>query len=119
MKFLLSILLLLAPVLFTGCGSTPTQSVIKAEAPIITGVNASMTAWASFVNAGKATQTQVDAVKNAYETYFNAQQIVKGALETSLSTTNSNSADISSANKAVANAESALLSLLSQYLPTN
>lgn len=116
-KLCLIALLLNAPLLYNGCGSTPVQTAIKAEAPVITGVNAAMTAWSKYVNSGKATQTQVDSVKNAYITYYNAQMIVKATLEVSLSTTNSNSADVASANTAVSNAETALLNLVATYLP--
>lgn len=103
-------------ILVTSCGTTPVTNAANADALLITSVNTGMTTWAQYVNAGKATQSQVDAVKNAYDTYYNAQLIVKAALETSITTTNANAADSASASAAVTNAETALLNLLNLYI---
>lgn len=108
--------LLLCSPLITGCGSTPITTANNANAIIITSVNAGMTLWAAYVKSGKATQAQINAVKSYYTTYYNAELAVKAALEVSISTTNSNAADVATANSSVTNAETALINILAQYL---
>lgn len=115
-KFLLIGLLIASPIMYQGCGSTPIATANNANALVITSVNTGMTTWASYVNSGKATQAQVDSVKNAYQAYYNAELIVKATLETSINTTNANTNDIATASIAVTNAQTALLALLNQFL---
>lgn len=115
MKKLISIALLACSlILIQGCGSTPVATANNAEAVVITSVNAGMSLWHDYVVQGKATQAQVDQVKTAYTTYYNAQLIVKAALEQA--TTSTNAFDITNQTQAVTSAETALLSILNQYL---
>jgi len=69
--------------LFSGCawfsGKTPVDVAGTGEGIAVSTVNAAMTAWAQWVNAGNATQAQVDAVKAAYNQYYNAQLIASNA----------------------------------------
>lgn len=99
------------------CHNTKVDStIIKSEGVLITTVDTGMKAWALYVNAGRATQAQVNAVKQAYNTYYNAQLIAEAALTTYISTGSTNSADITGNATAVANAETALLNLLNTYI---
>lgn len=115
-KFLLIGLLIASPILYQGCGSTPVATANNSNALLITSVNTGMTTWAGYVNSGKATQAQINAVKSYYNTYYNAELVVKAALETSVNTTNSNAADLATASSSVTVAETALLNMLNQYL---
>lgn len=116
-KIVLVTMLSITPILIgSGCGSTPVTTANKANAIVITSVNAGMTLWKDYVNSGKATQAQINAVKSFYTTYYNAELAVKAALELSISTTNSNAADMANVNASVASAEKALLDILNQYL---
>lgn len=63
----------------TGCSTDATSTAVNADAVVITGVNAAMTTWASYVNAGKATQSQVATVSNAYSLYYQAQLVASNA----------------------------------------
>lgn len=100
---------------FTGCG-TPASNVYKAEGILITSVDTGMHIWADQVNTGHATQVQVDTVKTAYNAYYNAQMVAKAAFEKYIAAQTKDPTDITTANAAVAQAESALLSLLNQYV---
>lgn len=113
-KFLLIGLLITSPLVYQGCGSTPVATANNANALVITSVNTGMAAWASYVNQGKATQAQVDKVKNAYNTYYNAELVFKAALEQTITTTNT--VDVTNQSAAVNNAETALIALLNQLL---
>ncbi len=103
-------------VLDTGCGSTPAEVAYKGEALIIQSIDLGMKLWADQVNAGNATQKQVDEVKAAYNVYYNAQQAAKAALMKYLASQTKDSADVQAANAAVVNAENALLSILNQFI---
>ena len=59
----------------SGCAKDVTSNAVNADATVITGVNAAMTTWASYVNSGKATQSQVNTVSNAYSLYYQSQLI--------------------------------------------
>lgn len=122
LKFVLA---LIAVALFfdtvtTGCKTSQVQTTIKAEAILIKSVNTGMSIWRDYVVAhqtdGKVTQAQVDAVKQAYEAYYAAQQTAKAVIEKILSNVSTNDADVSIANAAVANAETELLKLLNSYI---
>jgi len=63
---------------FTGCQSA-TNTAVQADAVIIPTGNAAMTAWAAYVNAGKATIGQINTVSNAYFLYYNAQLTASNA----------------------------------------
>ncbi len=115
-KLILASMLLCGTVVFQGCGSTPVATANNSNALVITSVNAGMTLWASYVNSGKATQAQIDAVKGYYNIYYNAELSIKAALESAVITTNSNVADLTTANASVASAEKALINTLNQYL---
>lgn len=113
-KYILIGLLAIAPIVYVGCGSTPIATANNTNAIIITSVNTGMTAWSSYVASGKATQQQVDAVKAAYNTYYNAELILKAALMTAITSTNG--IDLSKQTVDMQNAEVALLNILNQYL---
>jgi len=73
--------------------------------------------WYDRVIAGNATQNQVDTVKAAYVTYYNAQQLAKAALEKWAASGNpSDGAAHVVANQAVANAQTSLLNLINLYI---
>lgn len=57
-----------------GCADAPSKA-IQADSVVITSVNVAMSTWASYVNAGNATQSQVAAVSNAYSLYYQFQLI--------------------------------------------
>lgn len=83
MKRFLSTLLILAALVsltpaITGCGSLG-SSAHKTETVTLPAVNTEMARWKSFVDAGKATQSQVDAVKAQYGDYYLAQLSAKSA----------------------------------------
>ena len=107
--------LILATVIYSGCKS-PVQTAIKAEGVLIVSVDTGMNLWHDRVVAGKATQSQVDAVHKAYNAYYDAQMTAKAVIEKVLTNVSTNSADVTMANLAVANAESSLLALLNQYI---
>src|SRR5712671_6391455 len=99
MKKILLILMLVtgyAAIGLVGCG-TPASTAYRAEGIVITTVDGAMQAWAEWVKGGHATQAQVDAVKAAYNKYYDAQQAALQAVdayiasktpETSLAVTN-------------------------------
>lgn len=105
--------------LFIFCGATcknATTTAIKAEGVTVATVDTGMKTWAIYANSGQATKDQVDAVQNAYNTYYNAQVIAEAALEKVVSGSSTNSADVTTANAAVLTAQSSLLLILSQYM---
>jgi hypothetical protein len=104
---------------FVFCGATcknPSAAPIQAEGVVVTTVDAGMRGWAIYVQSGKATQAQIDAVKAAYNTYYNAQVIAESALEAYVSNGSTNSVDSTTAQASVIAAENSLLALLNQYL---
>lgn len=113
MKILFLCTLLVALV---GCKSTPQSIAIKSEGVIITSVDLGMKGWATYVNAGKATQQQVDTVKSAYNTYYNAQLIAESALTMYIQTGSTNATTINATSAEVSVAETALLNILNQYI---
>lgn len=106
---------------FVFCGATCNKSsvasvAIKTENTIIITVDTGMKGWAMYVNAGNATQAQVDAVKNAYNTYYAAQSLADIALTDYIASGSTNSVSLNTINSQVATAETALLSLLNTYI---
>lgn len=87
---LLVILLCSAPFVGTGCGSTPQATATHVAGAQVLTVDAAMQAWAEWVNAGYATQAQVDAVRDAYMTYYIAAQAEKKTLLASVQGTDPN-----------------------------
>lgn len=114
LPFVLS-LALLSCIFYAGCKS-PVQTAIKADGVLIVSVDTGMNLWHDRVVAGKATQSQVDAVHKAYNQYYDAQMTAKAVIEKVLTNVSTNSADAATANAAVSNAESSLISLLNQYI---
>ena len=119
MKKILTIVLLgFALATMPGC-KNPTATAYKSESALITSVDTAMKVWHDRVVAGKATQAQMDLVKKSYQTYYNAQQVAKAALELYISNTSTNtasaSANAASARQAVSDAASALVSLVTLY----
>lgn len=117
MKKILILTLSLGLLCSTGCNTTPLNKAVKSEAVLITSVDTGMHVWYDRVIAGNATQNQVDTVKAAYVTYYNAQQIAKAALEKWAASGNpTDSAASVVANQAVENAKQSLLNLINQYI---
>lgn len=76
-----------------------------------------MSQWASHVNAGKATQAQIDNVRKAYEAYYTAQTVAKAAIEKAIvKDPSATPADVATAASAVQSAEVAILGLVNSYL---
>lgn len=61
-----------------GC-STPQRAALTATGVQVVTVDAAMNAWGDYVRAGAATQAQVDAVKLAYQHYYQAALVEKAA----------------------------------------
>jgi hypothetical protein len=64
-------------ILNTSC-SSPGLAAHKTGVVTMPTVNVAMGQWKDFVTAGKATQAQVDSVKTAYKSYYDAEVIAKG-----------------------------------------
>lgn len=71
--------LILAVCIDSGCSTDTVTKAVNADAVTITAVNAAMTTFASYANAGKATPTQITTVSNAYAAYYNAQIVASNA----------------------------------------
>lgn len=112
--------LTIASVSYTGCKTPPAVAIVRSEGVIITTVDTGMKTWALYVTQhqhdGKVTQAQVDKVQDVYSTYYNAQLVLKGALEMYVVNGSTNKAEVDAANIAVLNAQSAILALLNQYI---
>lgn len=119
MKKLIAVLVLasLLTGCLTGCGTTANNRATQTEAALIPSVNVAMSIWSAQVNAGRATQSQVDTVKIAYQNYYNAQIAFKGVLEKSIVNAQSASTEteVNIANQAVEQAKLSLLTILSQF----
>jgi len=98
----------------SGC-QNPGLVMYRTEAVIIPSVNSVMLGWHDYVVAGHATQTQVDAVKKAYNTYRDAQLIAKAALEKYIADP-TKEGEVAAANAAVSAAKNALIDLVAGYL---
>lgn len=101
------------------CGTTPAAKATQVERIVIHSVNDAMTEWAARVNAGKATQAQVDAVKKGYGDYLAAQAVAKAAIEKAAIAEQAGqpaTGDVDTANQAVSNAETALINLINSFL---
>lgn len=123
MKKLIVSVVLASSLLFmqTGCGTTPVAKAVQGNSIIIYSVDSAMKMWSDYVNAGKATTVDIQRVKSAYMSYYNAQQINKAVIEKWLaSQTATDSASYASdaalANTAVKNAETALINLINSIL---
>lgn len=100
-----------------GCGTNAPTKAAQAEQLVIHSVNDGMTEWATFVNAGKAKQSQIDRVKTAYNAYYAAQVTAKAVIEKAIAKDpNTTQADLDTANKAVKDAETSLIGLLNSFL---
>jgi uncharacterized protein YcfL len=116
----LSALLGCSAILYTGCQTPAAVTITQSEGVLITTVDTGMKVWASYVtlhqNDGKVTATQVNNIEQAYNTYYDAQEMAKGLLELYVSNGTTNTVSITTANTAVANAEAALLNLINTYI---
>lgn len=68
----------------TGCTTGTNNTTVKVESGLIPSVNVAMSVWKTRVEAGKATQAQVDQVHALYDLYYAAQLDLKAALEKSV-----------------------------------
>jgi len=114
--FALALLIPVAPFL-TSCGTNAPTKAAQAEAVLITSVNAGMSQWASYVNAGKAKQSQIDTVKTAYNSYYAAQLIAKAVIEKAIAKDPTATAEaLNLSSQAVTDAENNLITLLNALL---
>lgn len=98
------------------CSTTANNRAVKIESAVIPSVNIAMELWADRVRAGKATQSQVDTVKIAYENYYNAQLMLKAALERSIMLkTPASESEVLAANTSMQIAKQAVLNILEQF----
>jgi len=102
--------------LLTGCGTTPETKIAQGAQIVITGVNDAMSEWATYVNAGKAKQSQIDKVKTAYNAYYAAIQALRAVSEKMASNSGGSASELATANASVAGAESALLGQVATIL---
>jgi len=110
--FLFAVALITAPV---GCTTGTNNTTAKVEAGVIPSVNVAMSLWKTRVDAGKATQAQVDQVRAVYSTYYNSQLVLKAALEKSIvSKVPGDIAATEAANKAAQDAQVAIINLIAQ-----
>lgn len=110
-------LVCLSPVAFEGCGTTPETKIAQGAQIVIAGVNDAMSEWAAYVNAGKAKQSQIDKVETAYNAYYTAIQALRAVCDKmAAKDPTATAADLTVANAAVQNAESALLSEIATIL---
>ncbi len=114
--FVLSLLVGPAIVTFQGCGTTPETKIAQGAQIVITGVNDAMSEWATYVNAGKAKQSQIDKVKTAYNAYYAAIQALRAVSDKMAANSGGSAADLATANAAVQGAESALLGQVATIL---
>lgn len=103
-----------------GCQTTAGNVVAKAEGAIIISVDVGMQAWKDYVDAGYATQAQVDAVKAAYTNYYEAQKVAEKALVTYLETAQSpvaltNKEILQKATEAASAASANLINLIHNF----
>ncbi len=116
MKSLL-LAVLLSTALLCGCGTNAPTKAAQAEQIVITSVNAAMSQWAAYVNAGKAKQSQIDRVRNIYNGYYTAELAAKAVIEKLIAKDpTTTQADIDTANQAVTDAGNALIAVLNSYL---
>lgn len=112
----LAVALICAPSILTGCKSAPEVTATKVVGAQILTVDSAMKAWADWVNQGRATQQQVDDVRNAYMTYFIAAKAEEKALtayvEAKASNPDAPAVDWSAASKALQAAQTDLLNLI-------
>ena len=109
-------LALVALIFVAGC-ATPDVTAYKVESVTITSVDTGMHVWADWVNAGHATKQQVVAVHQAYDTYYNAQVVAKATIELYMNhKTDSSATMVTTANQAVADAQVALINIVTQYI---
>lgn len=117
---LLLVLLAVAP----GCKTPPDRVAVTSAETVVITVDAAMQAWREQVVAGKATQTQVEAVRSAYNKYYAASLVERDALRV-YATANTNSVPLTfttglqTAVGAALSAKTDLLNLVTQFLPAN
>jgi exonuclease III len=108
---------LMAAMLINGCSTNKAiPAAITSEGVLITTVDTGMKIWAIYVNAGKATQSQVDTVKKYYTDYYNAQLVAEAALTRLVSAGSTNTAEVTAANATVVTAENQLLTTLNSFI---
>lgn len=100
-----------------GCGTNTPTKAAQVDKVVITTVNDGVKIIVKKINAGQLTQKQCDSFNDYYQKYYDAQQIVKAAIEK----VNSAGAtatvdDINRAQTAVNSAERALLDFINSVL---
>jgi hypothetical protein len=101
----------------TGCGTTPETKITQGAQIVITSVNDAMSEWVAYVNAGKATQKQIDTVKTAYNGYYTAMKTLQAVCDkVAAKDPTATAADLTAANTAVTNAENALIAEVANIL---
>src|SRR5579859_2583580 len=71
----------------SGCGTNAPTKAAQAEQIVITTANKAVQYVVKQINAGKLTQKQCDKFKTVYTDYYDAQQLVKAAIEKANATT--------------------------------
>jgi len=108
----LTLTLVTAGSLVSGCNTTPQQITYRAAGTTIVSVDTAMNLWGAYVASGKATVAQEQAVKAAYEKYQASMAVAcdAGAVYASTSSTNAPAASLA-LSQAVANASQELTDL--------
>lgn len=115
-QIIICFILMCGILIHTGCSTNQTSVAIKSEGVVVTTVDVGMQAWSIFVKNGGATQAQMDAVRSAYNAYYNSQLISKAALVQMVTSGSTNISDVQQANVVSNEAQTALIDLLNQYL---
>jgi hypothetical protein len=117
MKYPLLLALVSASLLVSSCGTNAPTKAAQADQILITVVADGMQQWAAYVNAGKATQSQINTVKTAYTAYYTAQQVAKAVIEKAIAKDPTvTTGELSQANQAVKDAETALIAIVNQFI---
>ncbi len=103
-----------------GCQAPADRIAVNAAGSIVITVDAGMKAWASYVNSGKATQKQVDTVKDFYQKYYTATILERDAIVAfEQSKTEANKSAWQNAASIAQASFGNLINVIMQYLPAD
>ena len=112
-----AMLMAFSVITMVGCTTGTNNTTVKVEAGLIPSVNVAMSVWKTRVEAGKATQAQVDKVHALYDVYYNSQLVLKAAIEKSIvSKTPADEAAVTVAAASMKDAQTALLNLVNSLI---
>lgn len=110
-------MLIMGVLTLSGCGINPQTKVAQGEKIIITAVNDGIKIIVKKINAGQLTQRQCDTFNSYYQKYYDAQMVVKAAIEKVNSAgATATMDDVNRAQTAVNQAEAALLNFINSLL---